>query len=221
MVSSYPFSKFPPEQKEHLPENKLLAFYKKENAAFFKNDAAFDWMYPEHLQLLSLKQWTRLSVARRAARFLAKPGARVLDIGSGIGKFCLTAAHHHPNTSFYGVEQRGELVHFAAEAGNYLQLNNAHFIHANITQVNFREFDHFYFYNSFYENLDPDSCIDDTIATSRSLYFYYTLYLQQALDELPTGTRLVTFHTMDEEIPSGYRLVRTSWDMLLKMWIKQ
>ncbi|HTI59942.1 class I SAM-dependent methyltransferase [Mucilaginibacter sp.] len=221
MVNSHPFSHFPPEPDEDHAREKSFRIINKDNAAFFKNDAAFDWMYPEHLQLLSLKQWTRLAVARKAARFLARPGARVLDIGSGIGKFCLAAAHLYPGTNFFGVEQRGELVHFAEEAGKYLQLSNVHFTQANITQINFREFDHFYFYNSFYENLDPDSCIDDTIATSSSLYFYYTLYLLQAFDDLPAGTRLVTFHTLGEEIPSSYRLVKTSWDMLLKMWIKQ
>jgi len=191
------------------------------NAGLFQNDAAFDWMYPEHFQLISLKQWTPVAVARKAAEFLAEPGTRVLDIGSGIGKFCLTAGYHYPGTSFHGVEQRQELVGVAEEARQYTGLNNVSFINANITQLDFNQFDHFYFYNSFYENIDPDNCIDDTIATSFSLYHYYTQYLYKILAEKPSGTRLVTFHCFDDVIPLDYCLANASCDTLLRMWIKR
>ncbi len=192
----------------------------KVNSTLFSSDTNFDWLYPEHLQLISKKHWTPVSIARKAAKFLALPSSKVLDIGSGIGKFCLTGAFHHPLTSFYGVEQRHELVHFAEEARNYAQLPNANFIHANITQVNFESFDHFYFYNSFWENIDQNNKIDDTIETSFNLYAYYTQYLFNILKTKASGTRLVTFQGTIEEIPSNYMLVETSENNLLKMWIK-
>jgi SAM-dependent methyltransferase len=216
----YPFSHFPPVPNDH---NEGLAIKLRKahlNASLFNNDAAFDWMYPEHFQLLSLKHWTPLAIARKAAEFLAEPGARVLDIGSGIGKFCLAAGYHFPDTYFYGVEQRHELIYYAEEAKGYTQLTNVNFIYANVTQVNFKEFDHFYFYNSFYENIDPDNQIDDTIEISDSLYTYYTQYLFKALDERPSGTRLVTFHISGEEVPPGYKLARIACNGLMKMWIK-
>jgi len=222
MIKSYPFSDFPPVLVN--PERQqLVSKLKRGNNidSLFCNDAAFDWMYPEHFQLMSIMQWTPLSVAMRAGQFLADPNARVLDIGSGIGKFCLAAAYHHPETFFHGVEQRKELVYAAEEARQYTQLPNVNFINANLTQVNFKEFDHFYFYNSFYENLNPENSIDDTIETSYSLYTYYTQYLFAALDEKPSGTRLVTFHSLEEEIPPGYFLADVSYDTLLKMWIKK
>jgi SAM-dependent methyltransferase len=216
----YPFSHFPPESDD--ANSGLVVKLKKGQfkATLFSNDAAFDWMYPEHFQLLSLKHWTPLAVARKAAVFLAEPGARVLDIGSGIGKFCLAAGYEFPETYFYGVEQRHELIYHAEEAKAYTQLPNVHFIYANMTQVNFKEFDHFYFYNSFYENIDPSGQIDDTIEISESLYTYYTQYLFKALDEKPPGTRLVTFHISGEEVPSGFKLVDIANDGLMKMWIK-
>lgn len=195
-----------------LPEDLSLSL--------FKNDATFDRLYPEHFQLLSLKHWTPLSIARKAAGFLAEPGAKVLDIGSGIGKFCLAAGYYFPETFFYGVEQRHELVHYAKIAKEYTGLSNVCFIHSNITQVNFKEFDHFYFYNSFYENLDPGNSIDDTIETTDSLFIFYTQYLFAALHAKPPGTRLVTFHSLEQEIPISYKLADVSCDNLLKMWIK-
>lgn len=216
----YPFSHFPPLPKD-ITVGLVVKLKKVQfNAALFDNDAAFDWMYPEHLQLLSLKHWTPLAIARKAAEFLAQPGARVLDIGGGIGKFCLAAGYHFPETYWYGVEQRHELIYHAEEAKDYTRLPNVNFIYANITQVNFKEFDHFYFYNSFYENIDPDNQIDDTMEISEGLYAYYTQYLFKVLEEKPSGTRLVTFHISGEEVPSGYQLADVSYDTLLKMWIK-
>lgn len=191
------------------------------NKGLFQHDSAFDWLYPEHIEAKSRRHWTPLTVAKKAAGFLAGPDARVLDIGSGVGKFCLTGAYHHPETFFYGVEQRHELVLYAEEAKTCMQLRNAHFIFANMTQINFREFDHFYFYNSFYENVDPEDPIDDTIATSYSLYNYYNRYFAIELDKKPAGTRLVTFHTTGEEVPPSYRLADMDFNTLLKMWIKK
>ena len=220
MIDAYPFSLFPPDpnRQQHLT---VLKLPKNDHAPFFLNDAAFDWMYPAHFQLLSLKHWTPLAVARKAAAFLAEPGARVLDIGSGVGKFCLAAGHYFPETFFHGVEQRHELCYLAGEIKKYTDLPNVNFIYGNVTQINFKEFDHFYFYNSFYENIDQINQIDNTIELSEGLYNYYTQYLYMALSAKPSGTRLVTFHSLEQEIPPDYRLADVSYDTLLKMWIKE
>lgn len=216
----YPFSHFPPTEERTNEASITKLNRTQSNDALFKNDAAFDWMYPEYFQLLS-RHWTPLAIARKAAEFLAEPGAKVLDIGSGIGKFCLTAGHYFPETFFYGVEQRNELIYLAEEAKGYLKIPNVNFIYSNITQVNFGKFDHFYFYNSFYENIDPEDPIDDTIELSESLYAYYTQYLFNVLNDRPAGTRLVTFHSIGDEVPSSYKLAYVSYDTLLKMWVKK
>lgn len=190
------------------------------NETLFKDDAEFDWLYPEAYQALSLNHWTPLPIARRAGNFLALPATRVLDIGSGIGKFCLTAAHYHPGTHFYGVEQRADLIHFAQQAQEYTGILNLTFIHANITGLDFDRFDHFYFYNSFYENLDEFNRIDDAIETSAGLHELYTQFLYDAFSSRPAGTRLVTFHAQLEQIPGTFTLMDASSDGLLRLWIK-
>ena len=191
------------------------------NASLFSDDSEFESLFPEHLQSMSPKQWTPLHIIQKAVNFLATPDAKILDIGSGIGKFCLAGAYYFPETLFFGVEQRYELIVLAEEAKHYTRLPNANFIHANITQVNFNEFDHFYFYNAFYENIDMVNRIDDTIETSYSLYCYYTQYLLSVLKNKPSGTKVVTFHSSDGEIPPNYKLVNTYNNSLLKMWIKE
>lgn len=219
-MAIYPFSHFPPVYRDAGDSDVACLKTEPLNFSIFRTDADFDWLYPEHFQLMSLKQWTPLAVARTAAEFLAEPGSKVLDIGSGIGKFCLTGAFFNSEAAFYGVEQRHELYHYAKIAKDYTQLENACFIHANITEINFKEFDHFYIFNSFYENIDRENAIDDTIETSYSLYVYYTEYLLAALKTVKPGTRLVTYQCLDEVIQSGFKLVWFSGDGLLRMWIK-
>ena len=189
---------------------------------WYTTDAAFDWLYPERIQLLSKRYWTPVAVAKKAARFLASaPGKKILDIGSGVGKFALIGAHYFPDVFFYGVEQRSELYHYALAAKEYTRINNAEFIHGNFTQVDLAEYDHFYFYNAFFENLDSNGRMDQQMEYSTGLYNYYSRYLCKELDARPSGTRLATFHSLENEIPSSYQVVDTSPDLLLKTWIKQ
>ncbi len=191
------------------------------HTACFRNDASFDWLYPENIQKLSRRHWTPMSVAKKAAHFLADaPGKKILDVGSGVGKFCIIGANFFPDCYFCGVEQRRELFDHAHAAKTLARVPNADFIHGNFTQIEMGDYDNFYFYNSFFENIDQEGRIDDQLEYSVSLYIYYSRYLFRALNARPPGTRLVTFHSLEEEVPPDYKLVDASPDMLLKMWIK-
>jgi hypothetical protein len=75
-----------------------------------------------------------------------------------------------------------------------MNLANIQFIHGNLTELNFNAYDHFYFFNSFYENLKPEKGIDKKIEATSALYHYYTKFLFRELDKKPSGTRLVTYH---------------------------
>ncbi|MFY0255538.1 methyltransferase [Chitinophaga sp. 30R24] len=189
---------------------------------WYINDAAFDWLYPERIQQLSRGHWTPMEVARKAAKFLAAgTGKKILDIGSGVGKFCLIGGYHFPEATFYGVEQRKELYHFALAAKELTASGNVNFINSNFTQIDLEDYDHFYFYNAFFENLVDEGQIDQQIEYSTSLYNYYSRYMFNALEDKPSGTRLVTFHSLEDEIPPSYQLVDATVDFLLKMWIKR
>jgi len=191
------------------------------NPALFHKDVTFDDLYPEHIQNLSQMHWTPVDIARRASVFLAVPNARVLDIGSGVGKFCITAGFFHPETTFYGIEQREELYTIAETAKAEINLPNVHFMHGNLTELDFSEFDHFYFYNAFYENIEPYSRIDYAVKTSFELYDLYSRFVYEMLDKKPSKTRLVTFHGADSQVPPGYQLISNSYSRVLKMWLKE
>ncbi len=194
---------------------------KSKTENWFTSDNKFDQLYPTTIQALTKRHWTPLSVARKAAAFLAAENdQRILDIGSGVGKFCLAAAHYKPRATYYGVEQRLSLVYKAETARQILRLGNVSFLHANFTTLDFRNYDHFYFYNAFYENLVGSDKIDNSIVYSGELYNYYNRYLYNQLDQKPAGTRLATYHSMEDEIPQGYHVVGSEFENLLKFWIK-
>jgi SAM-dependent methyltransferase len=188
---------------------------------YFEEEAQFRSLYPLPLQKLDALHWSPLQVVQQAVQFLVnKEAVKILDIGSGIGKFCLAAAYYRPAAFFDGVEQREDLVEQAEATRALLGLHNAHFIHRNFTQLDLKQYDHFYFYNSFFENLSGTDRIDDSIAYSRELYNYYSYYLYKQLEEMPAGTRIVTYCSWGDEIPPGYVLAEAYCDSLLKCWIK-
>ena len=192
-----------------------------QNKNCFNSDDQLNEIYPASMRQLAQKHWTPLSVARKTADFLAADNSvRILDIGSGIGKFCLAAAHYKPNAFFYGIEQRKSLMTCAEIAKQKLGINNASFIYGNFTALDFRNYDHFYFYNAFYENIDGTEKIDSSIDYSGELYNYYSRYLYRQLEQKPEGTRLATFHSLEDEVPKDYHVVHSEMDNLLKFWIK-
>ncbi len=202
-------------------QNSSFIERKSKTESWFCTDAKFDQLYPYAIQELAKKHWTPLSVARKAAAFLsAENKSRILDIGSGAGKFCLAAGYYYPNASYYGVEQRSSLVYKAEIARMILRLDNVSFIHSNFTRLDLRDYDHFYFYNAFYENLVGTDKIDNSIVYSGELYNYYNRYLYNQLNQKPAGTRLATYHSMEDEIPPAYHLVGAEFDNLLKFWIR-
>ncbi|MFL5748018.1 MAG: methyltransferase domain-containing protein [Niastella sp.] len=188
---------------------------------WFRTDAQLNRLYPDSIQLLAHRHWTPLQITQLVAQFLVThPGVNVLDIGSGVGKFCLAGAYYKPHASFYGVEQRKDLVAHAEDAREMLGFQNVHFIHGNITELDFSQYDHFYFFNSFYENLMDKEKIDDNITYSTYLFNYYHRQLYKKLNAMPIGTRVATFHCLDNKIPPGYQEVDSQVQTLLKFWIK-
>ena len=187
----------------------------------FSGEASLCQIYPLPIQQLDRLHWSPLNVIYKAIQFLAdKENVRILDIGSGVGKFCVAGAYYKPNALFYGVEQRQNLVEQAQDAKAKLGHLKVNFVHNNFTQLDLKQFDGFYFYNSFFENFPSADKIDDSIAYSADLYRYYSQYLRIQLDEMKQGTKLVTYCSWEDEIPASYQLVQERSDILLKFWIK-
>lgn len=180
----------------------------------------FDTVFPESLRVFSDFHYTPVEVALKAAAFLAeKPATRILDIGSGAGKFCLIGAAVS-SAHFTGVEQRGALNDVAASIAKQYCLGNTRFIHANITEIQFTGFDAFYLFNPFWENIVQSEPVDTSIRLNKSLYYAYTGFVKNQLDAMPSGTRLATFFSYGFEIPDSYNHLFSAFDGKLKLWVR-
>lgn len=183
-------------------------------------DKEFDRIYPQHIQKLSNMHWTSIEVAKKASIFLAhKPNVKVLDIGSGVGKFCIVGALTTEGR-FYGVEHRKELADISKQIASEYRIDNLKILHSNITDINFLDYNAFYFFNSFYENIDETRIIDLNVKVSPHRYKEYRDYMYTQLSIAPAGTRLATYYCLYSEIPPGYRIVETHFDDHLVFWVK-
>ena len=193
----------------------------EDSTPFSIEDEKFDLIYPARIRKLSPIFWTPVAVAAEAAKWLATAtGLRVLDIGCGPGKFCLLAASL-TNGRFTGVEQRSDLVAAARQAASNLQLAGIEFIHGNVLEVDFADYNAFYLFNPFEENMFQGNKIDRAVPLSPELFKKYTSHVSAQLGVRPIGTRVATYLGYADDIPSCYTCESTRFGDDLKLWIKQ
>lgn len=186
-----------------------------------KKDQEFDLIFPEAIGRLSDCHWSPVNVCRTAAQMLAvEPGTRVLDIGCGPGKFCVIGATTTQGR-FTGVEQRGRLARIAQDVVRKHRVPRVDIVHGNIQDVNFRDFDAFYLFNPFEENIMPALRIDYDVDLNPRLYTDYSAHVQQQLLRMPLATRVVTYCCDGLEIPDCYACVKTAFTEKLKLWVKK
>lgn len=184
------------------------------------SDGDFDAIYTRRIREVSKIHFTPVDVAKTAARYLVeKPGAKVLDVGSGAGKFCMIGASC-TDGFFTGVEHRESLCRLSELLSKCHKLRNTKFIHSNIMEIEFRAFDAIYFFNSFYENIFPNDPIDNSVKLDKALYAIYAQYMREQLDKMPPGTRLATYFCYMTEVPGSYKIQSTGFEGKLKLWLK-
>lgn len=182
-------------------------------------EESFRKRLPENLQRASKIHFTPLHIATTATEWLTEDGDKnILDIGAGIGKFCIAGALES-NSKFTGIEYRESLVKIAQELIAHFGVKNASVRQGNIIHFDFSPYNAFYLYNSFYENLQVNKRLNDEMPLSDALHRTYQDYTRKQLDLCKPGTRLVTFHGDNDEVPDSFTKVKESKDKYLKLWI--
>lgn len=185
------------------------------------SDLEFDSIYPKEIQALSERHWTPVRIAKIVTDFLCTDtDLKILDIGSGVGKFCLVGASLKPRCEFYGAEFRERFINLSNSLKDTYRIKNVHFLNSDILEMSFNNFNCIYFYNSFQERIDDTANIDTNSELSFSLYKQYSKHLFFQFQTMPLGTKLATYHTADFFIPGSYKLVEKSTDGNLKLYIK-
>jgi predicted RNA methylase len=186
-------------------------------------DSTFDRIYPRRIQEVSARFWTPVAVSLTAARWLREGEYRsVLDVGAGVGKFCVVA-NLASGCVAHGIEQRPQLVE-AARAAATLYEAEVHVELGTIETVDPSPFSAFYFYNPFGENHHDDSeRLDDAVELSAARCARDLSQVEAWLDAAAPGTCALTYHGFGGRIPDTYDLVQTrdGESGSLHMWVKQ
>jgi predicted RNA methylase len=184
-------------------------------------DVVFDKIFSKRMRFLSSMHWTPVETALRAAKMLeTSPEARILDVGSGVGKACIVAALA-TDSYWSGVEQDPTLVEEANTAARLLGVDGqSHFTCGDISAVDWDRYDGFYFYNPF-ESLH----FNQPHASPFIKYATFQSHLRRAREHLSNvriGTRVVTYHGLGGDMPNGYDLVtREEGDTgELALWVR-
>ncbi len=181
----------------------------------------FCMLLPEYLQKASKTYFTPIRIAEIATQWLTEDGRkRVLDIGAGVGKFCITGARNS-DSYFYGIEYRKSLSKVANDLIHHFEIQNAVVQNVNVIEIDFTDFDAFYLYNPFYENLEITKRLNNEVQLSDSLYAAYLKYTEYQLRMTKKGTRVVTYHGNSMEVPLSFKKFKETKDGLLNLWIKK
>ena len=80
-------------------------------------------------------------------------------------------------------------------------------LNANILDIDFSNYDGFYIFNPFYENLEKTKRLNDEVKLKAELYQVFLKYTDDQLDKAKVGTKLVTYHGNNFEVPNSYARV--------------
>jgi SAM-dependent methyltransferase len=189
------------------------------------SDAAFDSVYDGRIRELSRQHWTPVPVALRAAQLLTRAGAtRILDVGSGVGKFCIVGALSTSDAEFVGVERRGSLVEIARHAALKFGAGRARFVHADVESFPFEGFDGVYLYNPFYEQVGRDIVqIDAEVELSVLTYRRLVRSTLTKLGVMKPPVAVVTFNGVGAPLPPEYDLRgdEPAGTDYLELWVRR
>jgi hypothetical protein len=184
------------------------------------SEDGFNKLLTEEILSVSKTHFTPIHIAETATDWLCEDGDKnILDIGAGIGKFCIAGALHS-NSHFTGIEIRPSLVKVAKFLLKAYDLPHVEIYEKNSVEVDFQKFDAFYLYNPYYENIAHTKRLNNELPLSEAYFRTYTKQTADKLDQLKIGTRVVTYHGDNHEIPVSYEKRRVSTDGLLKLWVK-
>ncbi len=185
-------------------------------------DVVFDLLYKPHHRRISDMFWSPVAVVRKALEWLpADKRLDILDIGCGIGKFCLVAdlASKH---RIFGIELRPHLIKEAQKVVSLFPGSSISFKCGNAFDYDWAKFHVLYFFNPFAELNFPDLLSKGVKKPEGNPFPESVLRTQRRLAILPRGTFVVTYYTFGAPMPQGFeRLQAQHFDTgYLELWKK-
>ncbi|HRE88704.1 MAG TPA: hypothetical protein PK095_06135 [Myxococcota bacterium] len=158
----------------------------------------------------------------------------IVDLGAGVGKWCVGAAllGTRPRR-YFGLEHRGDLVGVARElAGAFAVSDRVAFFQGEIRDLltspgpipSLPAAPAFYVFNPFGENVAPDEeHLDEGVELSEARYHRDVAALEDLLSIAPCGTWVLVYNGFGGRMPRGYEPERTAeiHGFFLRLWHKR
>jgi SAM-dependent methyltransferase len=181
----------------------------------------FDSYYPSFIQKLSKIHWTPIEIIKESIHWVSKfPNIKILDVGSGVGKFCVYGSLLSKH-EFTGVEIRKNLVEISNDLANKFSTKRVQFIHSNITEIDFSNYNCIYYYNPFCEQEAISGLIDENLKIGSLELSKYQNHITNQLEFMPKGTLLISYLSPQFQPPTSFIVDQIHENGDLVFWIKK
>lgn len=187
-------------------------------------DREFDCFLPDDVRAIAWRFWTPLAVVRRAVDWMDELGLdEAIDLGSGVGKFCIAAALMGAGR-FTGIEHRPALVGTAGSLARRFSVEDrVSFSVGSLEPARLPSGPLYYLYNPFGENIAPDhEHFDHSVELSEQRFHREVAAVEAFLDQRPAGTYVLIYNGFGGRMPTGYRSIRADYDLpnVLRLWVR-
>ncbi|XDD41411.1 methyltransferase [Leptospira sp. WS60.C2] len=172
-------------------------------------DQNWDSHLPLPYQSLSHYQWTPIQIVELTWEYLQKQTIRsVVDLGSGVGKFCLhLATLSKGRFPIVGIEDRSDLFTVSETLREKWNLSSVSFLNQSFLEDFPLGHSHYYAFNPLYETMKASFSIDMQKEKSALLFLQSVQILKNHLFRCKVGTKLITYHGFGGSVLPGYQLV--------------
>lgn len=186
-----------------------------------RTDLDFDSLLSKRYQNISKVHWTPIQIIETVVEWCKEnSSSSILDIGSGVGKFCMVGASIS-KLKFTGIEKRKSLYKQAVKIKDKLEVKNVSFFNDNILNIDFSDFDTFYYFNPFFEQIHELERIDKTTNYQPHKFLIYQEYVFNELSKKEKGTKFISYCSQEFYPPDSYAMRNMKFDGLLQMWEKE
>ncbi len=180
----------------------------------------FNELIRKELRFFTNIHWSEIPTIQLTTDFFKKNDAKnVLDIGSGIGKFCIISALNS-NIHFTGIEIREVLHNEALRISKIYNLKNITFIQADVKEIDFSPFDAFYYYNPFCEHIAVENWIEKNDFLAEEKYYEYEEIVLNKLEKMKEGTLVVLHYAKTFFLSENFQLIDIKQNGELTFWKK-
>lgn len=178
-------------------------------------DARFDRFLAPNLRAISEQSWTPLEVAARASQWFTELRIKsVVDVGSGVGKFCIAAALGS-RCRFIGLERHSQLVEVARNLSRLFSVEHqVEFIWGVFGEMSLPKAECYYLFNPFGDDsFDLGDRLHEDPDSSHARYLRDVDEAELLLRALPAGAYVLTYNGFGGTLPDDFEEVRVDFTL--------